>query len=182
MKYAKRMVLVPELEYLSKMQKKPKKLTKRQKARNISQTLGKQIRKRQHAIARLRTHSTPVDPGINLSSVYTDKDPELDPMEIVEHIPVTYRNKAKLMLTHLIKSGIGWNDRNEVILASGAPLRNTNIVDLVKEALIKGTKPKPRGWNEFLATMATAGVPVSLFTKTSTIQGLQREQPTWREY
>lgn len=180
MKYAKRMVLVPELEYLS-MHKKP--LTKRQQARKISQKLGKQIRQRQHIAARRRTHSTElVDPGVNLSSVYTEQEPELDTVVILEHIPVNYRNKAKLLLTQLNKRGIIWNDRKEVILPSGDLLQNSNIVDLVKEALMKGTKAKPRGWKEFLASMADAGVPLSLFTKQSTIQGIRREQPAWSDY
>jgi len=182
MKYAKRMVLVPELEYLATCKPKTKTLSKRQQDRNIAQRIGKQIRQRQHTTARLRAHGTDVDPGVNLSSVYTEKEPELDTMEIVEYIPVNYRNKAKLLLSHLTKRGIAWNDRKEVLLPSGTLLHNSNIVDLVKEALMKGTKKKPSGWKEFLATMATVGVPLSLFTKISTIQGLQREQPAWSNY
>ena len=183
MKYAKRMVLVPELEYLATCKPKRKTQTKRQQAQNITQKLAKQIRQRQHTTARLRTHGRKrVDPGVNLSSVYVENEANMDTSEIVDHIPVMYRNKATLLLAHLTKQGMTWNDRKEVFLPGGTLLHNSNIVDLVKEALVKGTKAKPRGWNEFLASMAATGVPVSLFTKQSTIQGLQREQPTWDDF
>lgn len=184
MKFAKRMVLVPESEYLAMPKHRKKVVNERQAARNSSQKLAKQIRRREHTVAKVRTHVTePVDPGVNLSSVYTEEEPELDPMEIAQHMPVNYQNKTKLLLTHLNKQGIAWNDRKEVVLPGGNILKNSNIVDLVKEALTKSTsKTKPRGWKEFLANMGAAGVPLSLFTKQSTLQGIRREQPTWTEY
>jgi len=101
-------------------------------------------------------------------------------MEIVEHMPVTYQNKTKLLLTHLKKRGITWNEKQEVVFPSGNVLHHSNIVDLVKKALTKSSaKTKPHGWKEFLAGVVAAGIPFSLFTKQSTLQDLQREQPTW---
>lgn len=182
MKYAKRMVLVPESEYLA-MPKQRKKLNEREAARATSQKLAKQIRRREHIAVKNRTHAEPVDPGVHLSSVYPAEEPEMDLMEIAEHMPVNYQNKTKLLLTYLNKKGIVWNDRKEVVLPGGSVLQNSNIVDLLKEALARSTAvTKPRGWEEFLAGMVAAGVPMSFFTKKSTLQALQREQPTWISY
>ena len=182
MKYAKRMVLVPESEYLA-MPKQRKKVNERQAARASSQKLAKQIRRREHIAVKNRTRAEPVDPGVHLSSVYPEEEPEMDIMEIAEHMPVNYQNKTKLLLAYLNKKGIIWNDRKEVVLPDGSVLQNSNIVDLLKEALTRSTTvAKPRGWKEFMASMVAAGVPLSLFTKQSTLQALQREQPTWISY
>ena len=76
-----------------------------------------------------------------------------------------------------------WTDDNAVVLPNGRTIPQSNIVDLMKEALVTSRKTasrrRPKGWQEFIHSVATVGVPASLFNKQSTLRDLSNTvQPT----
>ena len=140
----------------------------RSSAIELTQKLGKQIRQR----AQEKSHL--FKPGLNIS----------------DHIPPIYQAKAKLLLTELANAGIKYTDNKELVLNTGEIVSHSNIIDLVKEALVssRANTPKPIGWNEFVNNIATSTVPKSLL-KAKTRRELERLprleeeiQPPWEYY
>ena len=169
MKYAVRMVLIPESEYLSlkgKSTKDVKKLKTRKAFIKLTQDLGKKIRQRdQVKIQQQKVLDAQVD----------QNRPVID---LVQHLPSIYHKKGKLTLDELQSQGFSWKQNKEITVPSGKTLTGSNIVDLLKEALVpqrKGT-PKPSDWTEFIQSIASSGVPQSLFTKKETKRALQQVQ------
>lgn len=171
MKYAARMVLVPETEYLALQAGSYKNKTtpslKRQ-AINLSQDLGKRIRQRKQIV------KLDIQPGVN----------------ILEHLPPIYQPKAKLLLKELKSRGVAWTGNRELITSNGLTIADSNIIDLIKEALVSTTssrhRPKPHGWEEFITDIANLNVPLTLFTKASTLTAVDRARtqnvmPVWDE-
>lgn len=81
-------------------------------------------------------------------------------------------------------NGIEWTDNKELILSNGVIIPHSNIVDLIKEALV-GTRKRQRtipiGWQDFLKTLATLNIPKSFFPKKTTLHDLQ-ESHEWEMY
>lgn len=188
MKYAKRMVLVPEEEYLE--HKGKAKTTKKQSdytaAKALTQKRGKDMRMRDQGTARLRYQwehlKDAPEPMTHVSSLYKESKPKTNLLDMVQYLAPVYQPKAKLLLADLRSKGFTWTDKNEVVLPSGDQIEQSNLVDLMKEALVttKGSKigtRKPAGWSEFIANVAMAGIPMSLFTKKSTLRDLQEYRP-----
>ena len=117
----------------------------------------------------------------HVSSLYKESKPKTNLLDMVQYLAPVYQPKAKLLLADLRSKGFTWTDKNEVVLPSGDQIEQSNIVDLMKEALVttKGSKKhrKPAGWSEFIANVAVAGIPTSLFTKTSTLRDLHEYRP-----
>ena len=172
MKYAVRMVIIPESEYQSLKAKHNlgKKKPKTHKAFiKLTQDLGRKIRQRdqektqqqrqvQASIAKVDLHRTAAD--------------------LVQHLPPVYQPKTRLALKELLDQGFSWKDNKELTVPSGQTLSGSNIVDLLKEAFVPRKKgaPKPTGWLEFIQSVASSGVPQSLFTKKETKRALQESQ------
>ena len=199
MKYAKRMVLIPETEYLERKVKA--KTTKKQSdyiaAKALAQKRGKEMRMRDQGTARLRYQwkhlKDAPEPMVHVSSLYKESQPEANILDLINFLAPVYQPKAKLLLADLRSKGFTWSDNKELILPSGDKIQRSNIVDLMKEALVttktskKGTpKRKPAGWRDFIGNVAMAGVPTSLFTKQSTLRDLREHRPDpmlqWDEY
>ncbi len=166
MKYATRMVLIPETEYLAL--KVPKKGTEKKKKKTnvieVIQEMGKKIRQRDQETSKAYKPS----------------------VKVIEHLPPIYHSKAKLLLSELATAGIKYTDKKELVLESGEVISQSNIVDLIKEALmpVKHTGDlKPTGWRYFIQNIAASPVPVSLFKK-SVRQEIERTraEPIWEEY
>lgn len=167
MKYSTRMVLIPETEYLSlkessKTARKKKTLDLPARVVELTQTLGKQIRQQDQKIAKA------VKPSL----------------KIVEYLPPIYHAKANLLLKELDDAGIKYNNKRELVLKSGEVVFQSNIIDLIKESLIKSKRgEQPTGWQAFMEDVATSAVPVSLF-KSQTRQELEqaRRVPEYERY
>ena len=170
MKYAKRMIMVPEDEYLAlkgtTTKLKVKKEEDLQKPfTKMTQNLGKKIRVRDLIKSEEKILQAPLD--LNREIV-----------NMTEHLPQTHHHKARLLLTELRAQGFNWKYNKELTVPSGHTLRGSNVIDLIKEALVQARKkvPKPTGWAEFIAAVAESGIPKTLFTKKSTKQALESSQ------
>lgn len=178
MKFAKRMVLVPESEYnlLKTLKKEPKKeISEAKRFRKLTQDLGKKIR------LKGQTKS-------QQEQIKAQADSRLTILDLSESLPALYQPKARLVLSELLAQGFKWKYNKELTLPSGQTITGSNIVDLLKESLVPQKKdtPKPNGWVEFVSSVAGSSVPKTLFTKKSTQRALQRFQPSvepqWEEY
>ena len=187
MKYATRMILVPEADF-QKSSTKPQSI--RKAAIELTQKLGKQIRHRNQSAARLKTQWNPIEaqtgPAVQLSSLYKDTKLMTNVLDVSEMMPTLYRNKAKLLLGQLQTRGVKWSTDGELILPDGQTIDKSNIVDLLNEAFVGSTSAKtsaqkPVGWTEFVHGIAQAAIPYSIFRKQSTIDDLNNARMEWEE-
>ena len=180
MKYAQKMVLVSEAEYrmLQEMKnKRPKESelkTKMKKvlagerdydaAKKMAQLLGESIRYKQKSFK-----------------------PEKKRTDLEQYFPPTYHSKVTLLLKELKDHGIDYSGQNELMLPGGQVVPNSNIVDLLKEALLakKKTEPPPVGWPEFIRSIASTNIPLSTFTKRTTKKQIEEARDggqAWEVY
>lgn len=169
MKYAQRMVLVPEAESL------------RQKAKEKTIKLAKRVRvKNQSKVKQWLV--TPAPPGV------VPNQPTLvsTPKELSVSLPPIYQAKGEKLLNEMIRSGFSWNPSKELVLPSTQSIPNSNIESIIKEALVRGrTTTKPTGWKEFLEEISRSTVPLDLLTKKSTQEALKQtgqSQGAWEMY
>lgn len=175
MKYTKRMILVPEEEFLSLKNKANTKNVKlktnidpptdmQKQFTNMTQDLGKRIRMRDQAEAQITAKQAPQN--LNREIV-----------TMTEHLPQPHHHKARLLLAELQAQGFKWTYNKELTTPSGQTLHGSNVVDLIKEALVtaRTRQAKPRGWREFITSVAASGIPKTLFTKKSTRTALESE-------
>ena len=147
MKFARRMILVPEDEYISlKKDKNTNKLqtlklnSKRQHTlkkpfTEMTQNLGKFIRKRNQTKAKEMDLKTPIDFNREV-------------LDMTKHLPQTSHHKARLLILELRKQGFTWGENNELATPGGQKLHGSNVIDLITEALVVQTKKhyaKPKG-------------------------------------
>lgn len=164
MKHAQKMILIPESEYheISKtkdIKDKMKELLKGkhdyEAAKNMSQLVGEVIRRKQNK-----------------------KKKSVPEINLLENFSSIYHNKVKTFVKHLNNNGITWNDELEVKHIPGS-----NIIDLIKEAIVRGKRRTlPIGWEQFIYTIASSKIPTSFFSKTATIDDLQRMRHEWQVY
>ncbi len=169
MKYATRMVLIPETEYLSlkessnEIYKRKKRLNPKMTATQLTQELGKKIR--------LRDQETKV--LMNLVKP-TPK------VKIVEHLPPSFHNKGSVLLSELALANIKHSENKELVLPSGEMVPRSNMTDLLKEALHQQKKSvgrKPVGWTAFVRALAASPVPMMLLNQT-TRAAIAKVRPT----
>ena len=129
LKHAEKMVLVPESEYMMLLELKKEKGTdlktkmksvlkgKRdyEAAKKMSQLVGQYIRYKQK-------DTKPTSPK---SSV-----------DFLHYFAPTYHQKVVMLLKELNAHGITWTDDKELVLKSGVIVPKSNIIDLIKEALV----------------------------------------------
>ena len=187
MKYATRMILVPEADF-QKTSKVPQ--STRKTAIELTQKLGKQIRHRNQSAARLKAQWNPIEsqtgPAVQLSSLYKETQPMASALDVSEMMPPLYRNKSRLLLGQLLARGMKWNNSGEVILPDGQTIVKSNILDLLKEAFVgrpTTRKPvqKPVGWTEFIQGVAQVGILPGIFKKQSTLEDLNNARTEWEE-
>ena len=206
MKFAKRMILIPETDF-QQSSKKPQSM--RKAAIEITQKLGKQIRHRNQSAARLKAQWNPLEsqigPTVQLSSLYKESKPMTNVLDVSEMMPTLYRNKSKLLLSQLQARGMKWNTTGELILPDGRTIDNSNILDLLKEAFVgsrsttrstrkqaswselasptstRRSAKKPVGWTEFIEGMAQVAIPYGIFKKQSTLDDLNDARVEWEE-
>ena len=93
-----------------------------------------------------------------------------------------YQNKVRALMAELIASGVTINSKNELQLAHGDTVPNSNIIELMRELLVGATTSRDNveGWNEFLNAIARTDVPLSIFPKNAVKNALRRIR--WEEY
>lgn len=80
---------------------------------------------------------------------------------IIESVPAKFRTKAKLLLRRLRdtpQSNFSWNSAG-VVSVSGKPIKDSNIVDLVNDAMRARKIPKPVGRRVFANFLRTTQTP-----------------------
>lgn len=80
---------------------------------------------------------------------------------IIESVPLKFRNKAKLLLRCLHDaptSNFSW-DSAGVVSVGGHPIKDSNIVDLVNDAMRARKVPKPTGREAFARFLRTMQAP-----------------------
>lgn len=176
MKYAQKMVLIPEAEYLSLLKKEPSTQNQfRQGMNEILQgnrdhTAATQMSQLVGTYLRQKESERPVKQKVS------DKKEDLS----VYFEPI-YHRKLSLLLSQLRNQGFRWNEDNELILPSGQVIQNSNIVDLLTEAIVAKRKKAereatPLGWESFIQSIASSSIPKSLFTKKSTVEDIDKVQ------
>ena len=171
MKFARKMVLIPEDEYLELKEKPPASKTSEFK------------RKVREVLRNKRDHSAATQMSQLVGSYIRHKQSEQPklvpkPMDFLQFFEPIYHKKVTLLLSQLKDNRIGWTQNKELQLPTGQIIDHSNIVDLIKEALVASRKKKraqiPIGWNEFIRAIATSTIPKSFFTKQTTRQDLEQ--------
>ena len=170
MKYAMKMVLIPESEY---RRLKPEGGVKDE----MNQLLNKKP-----------DHETAADMSQLFGRYLRTAKPEhqpiskpLDKSQIVSQLPAIYHNKIMKFLTLLENFGSSWTDRYEFVSKDGHILGN--IVDLLKQAFVSKIKGSSQGWAQFLNEIIDANIPLSFFTKKSTKYDLEHlAHRQWAKY
>lgn len=148
MKYAQRMILISEAEYLDLK------------------------RGRKSSMADLLREPRDINKYNKLLGAKLKKKKKLEAKpSFIDFIPPVYHSEAKILTRDM-----SWNDRFELITSSGA-VPGSNIADLVKEALIKRTlgqknDPNPVGWDVFIHKISQSTLPASFFKRQSIRQQL----------
>ncbi len=164
MKYAMKMVLIPESEYRrlkpeEGVRDKVNKILRGKRDRNaateMSQLFGRYLR----------------------TTKPEQEKKSLSKEEIIQQLPPIYHEKVKNFLTELEKYGSTWTDNYEFVTKSGETIGN--IVDLLKEAFVgvKGIRRDvPQGWKQFIQEIVAANIPRSAFGKKSTKDDIGQEK------
>lgn len=180
MKYAQKMVLIPEVEYHTLLDKPKSKTGQlRQDMKDILKG------KRDHTAAAKMSQLF----GAYMRTKASEKPPapKSKQDDFLEYFDPIYHKKVKLLVSQLRDHGIEWNEQKELRLSSGETIAHSNIIDLIKEAVV-GTKkkqrePLPIGWQAFIEAIASSSIPVSLFKKKSTLDDIARAQHhAWEVY
>ena len=160
MKYATRMILVPDT---------PKSLESiRSKVKKQTNKVAKAIRiKDQAKVKKWHVNQTP--PGV----VPKTATPVSTPEELSTSLPPIYQAKGRRLLSEMMNAGFMWTPMKELILPSTEVVDNSNMEQLLKEALgRRRSTRKPRGWETFISEISRSTVPLTLFTKKSTQEAL----------
>ncbi len=98
--------------------------------------------------------------------------------EIIETAPKLLQTKAKLLLKRLRNDpNISWNNRGELVY-KGDTVQNTNINDLVQDALRSRKHYVPRGWQTFATALRESNVPQDLIGNQERWQYMMHEEPS----
>lgn len=158
MKYAMKMVLIPESEYrrlkpdiTDKMNQVLSRKHDQETATDMSQLFGRYLRTKQ-------THN-PIQ--------------SLDKTHILSKLPAIYHAKVSKFLTFLEDYGSSWMDTYEFVSKNGEVIGN--IIDLLNQAFVAKKKGPSPGWKKFITEIINANVPMNIFTKTSTKQDIEQE-------
>ena len=175
MKYAMKMVLIPESEY---RRLKPEEGVK---GKVVKLLHGKRDKKAATEMTQLF--------GRYLRTTKPEKEIQtLSKDEIVQNLPPMYHEKVKQFLTQLETYGSTWTDNFQFVTKSGQIIGN--ILDLLKEAFV-GTRSLrrnvPQGWDHFIKEIVAADIPRGTFSKKSTKQDIaqekgQRRQVQWENF
>lgn len=108
---------------------------------------------------------------------YPDK---FTPSHIIKNIPKSYVKKGRSLIDNLLKNKprIWWKEGGEIVV-NNQVIPETNIADLISDALRPRKRPKPNGWKEFASALKDIEVPTSCIgnpTNLEYINGIQIEK------
>lgn len=169
MKFAEKMVLIPEAEYHALLNKPGKTSELKKEMKDVLKG------KRDHTAATKMSQLV----GAYLRHKESVKPPKRKQEDFLEYFHTIYHGKVKSLLSQLHSNRIEWNEEYELILPSGQIIAKSNIVDLIREALVSTKKksPAPIGWNAFTEAIALSAIPKSLFNKKSTLKAIVQHKP-----
>ena len=97
-------------------------------------------------------------------------DPEsnmLDKEMIIQTMPKMYRSKGQALLNFIEKGNVlSWNEKGELV-HNGSVIPNSNIADLVKDAMREYKNFNPIGKDEFYKGLAQSNIPLLLIDNRS---------------
>ena len=123
-----------------------------------------------------------------MGSFIRSKDKYKPPMskkeDLADNFQPLYHKKVKYLVSQLQDHGVQWTESKELVLPNGHVISNSNIVDLIKKALV-GSKTRqrtnPTGWKDFLKLLSSLNFPKSFLAKKTTLHDLAN-LPTIREW
>ena len=102
---------------------------------------------------------TPIDQEIKSD----DASKGISAEEIIQCLPKSIKNKAKVLLDHLHRSGaVHWNDKGEISVLEDANIDGSHIVDLVKRSLLPYKNFNPVGYEQFQLALQETNIPKSI--------------------
>ena len=97
---------------------------------------------------------------------------------ILSHIPIPFRKKAKALLEHIqLQPNMGWNEKLTLVL-KGKPIKRTNMVELIKDALRLLKFSHANEWELFARALRKSHVDKGLIANS---QFLKRDSYTEKE-
>ena len=125
--------------------------------------------------------------GSQIRSNDSHKPPTPKKEDLTDFFEPLYHRKVKYLVSQLEDHGIEWTDSKELVLSNGAIIHHSNIVDLIKEALVGSKKQRrtiPTGWNKFLKVLSALNFPHNFFPKRTTSRDLEKMQKDqeWETY
>ena len=193
MKFAQKMVLIPEAEYITLLHKgkiKPTKIKGKKQAESMANRIKQNMKdvlkgKRDHEAATKMSQLVGAYLRHKASEKPTPSKPKKE--DLLDFFEPIYHKKVDTLISKLHDQGIEWNDKKESKLPSGDIVPHSNIVDLIKEAVVAFKKKSQRetvpvGWKAFITAIASSSIPKSLFTKRSTLHDIDTVQHEWEVY
>ena len=90
--------------------------------------------------------------------------------EIMESVPKSYRNHAHLLLKHLLRKAppdkLSW-DEHGIVTIDGNVVKDSNIADLINEAMRERKTVKAVGRNQFARLLRVLNIPSALVRNKS---------------
>ena len=107
-------------------------------------------------------------PGEGVASPHIER-------EIVETAPKLYKKQAHLLVERIKQDpSMSWNSRGELVV-EGAPVPNSNVVDLVNDMLRRRKSVNPVGWQTFARQLRKSNVPQDLVRNVDRWAFMQQE-------
>ena len=96
--------------------------------------------------------------------------------EILESVPKTMKKKAQLLVSKIkMNPDMKWNERGELVYKESV-VPNTNMVDLVNDALRRRKTFQPEGWKRFAQGLKEMNVPQDLIGHRERWNWMQQEK------
>ena len=96
--------------------------------------------------------------------VHYKKKPERKQLDFLKHIPAIYHNKVNILLKD---AHLSWSPLGELKTPYGQVIHGSNMVDLLKEALIGKKKHSVHGWDSFIQQIASSSIPLNFLFKSN---------------
>ena len=97
--------------------------------------------------------------------------------DIAKTVPIKFRKKAEQLAEFLKSSGqVSWTDTGRLVL-QGQEVQNTNIVDLINDALRQRKTFTPPGWENFAKELRRLNAPKELVGNVKYWESIPRKIP-----
>lgn len=156
MQHAKKYVLVDPNMYRPSMPEKSLSLLDSEIERTLSADIPDDVKAKLYTstLKRFKAYDDTMKPQVEKKSLEA---------ELLESMPATQQYKAKRIMRHLKDNPeASWTDKGELIYRQST-IPNSDIVDLVSDALkTKSIGEPPAGWEEFAKALKSSSAPEEL--------------------